>query len=1118
MKKEIIINATSSEIRVAITEDDRLAEIFLEVPDKERHVGSIYLGRVERVVQGMNAAFIDIGETQDAFLHFSDVGSALDEFKDLLDDKDDEEDDEENEKENAPNAEKKADGKERRNDRGRKEEKGKIDEQRPIEGRDVPEKQRDDRKRPDRNARPDNREGQRENRSEPREPRPDAREVKPEGRAEAAPEQRQTRQDGRQDRRDRDGKRDGRGEERTPTTNTTPREPEPRETTSRKDGRDRDDRRRNDRNQRPEETTGQERPDRHPSNAIRPENIEDEAATFEEMPEDIIEGNEAEESADQTNEGDDAGGRRRRRKRGRRGGRGRNRKRNEEGETAEEGQERPEMENETSEEPAGRTDGRNDRPRQEREERRPANQDRAERDRQNPPERSKRTSDDHRQDRAEPQQGSEPVKPSAPADQQATPRPETEDRRSRDHRGRDRRRSGRRDGDDRGPRAESPERTEGTREQRLPESKDRPEEHHEPKPEHRPGSRKERAPEDRSENRPERSSEEHHEGRTPAARPEPEPQSRESQAPAPAAPRANDRRREPRKDQRPPARAESAGDAPAPAVTPIEPAAPPADDATKATPAPRTRAPRRPARAKKKVEGTEEAPTSSPTADTPPVEKPVAATPAKKTKVPGEAPAKRPRAPRRSNRTRPGDDDASDAPVKGPTVDAKLPTFQTKRSGEVTIALEKGQDVIVQVTRESYASKGVRVTTKVSLPGRFLVLLPLDPAIGISRKVQNMKERRRLRRIAKSILPEGHGCIIRTVAQDKDEEVIKQDLMKLIENWREVEQKIKQREQPGLLYKDQSIANTVMRDLFTPDTNKVLIDNKALYKEIRDYVEWAAPGLVNKVELYTGTQPVFDQSGVEKEIQKISERKIYIPSGGYIILDQTEAMMVIDVNSGRYAGKKDQELNSLRTNLESAREIARQIRLRDIGGLIVVDFIDLYDEKNRKKVYDELKKEMKKDRAKSVVLPMTQFGLVQMTRQRIRQQVVQTISEPCPVCSGSGLVQSKSTVVRNIERWIQRFKESSREFHLTLTANPIITDYLTEGPMSRLTKMMLKYFVRVKIVPDESLPVDEFHFYSLRSQNDITDKFSDDSGNGARKRERERAEKERARKSEELAA
>lgn len=426
-------------------------------------------------------------------------------------------------------------------------------------------------------------------------------------------------------------------------------------------------------------------------------------------------------------------------------------------------------------------------------------------------------------------------------------------------------------------------------------------------------------------------------------------------------------------------------------------------------------------------------------------------------------------------------------------MDAKLPTFQTKRSGEVTIQLERNQDIIVQVTRESYSQKGVRVSTKVSLPGRFLVLLPLDGSIGVSRKVQSTKERRRLRRVAKSILPEGYGCIIRTNAQNKDADLIREDLVKLIDAWRGIEEKLKTKTSPGLLYSDQSVANTVMRDLFTPDITRVVIDNKNIFRQIRDYVEWAAPTFAEKVELYEGDEPIFDRYGVDIELDKMFQRRIYLPSGGYIILDQTEAMMVIDVNSGRYADKSEQEITSLRTNLESAREIARQIRLRDIGGLLVVDFIDLYHEANRKKVYDELKKEMRRDRAKSVVLPMTQFCLVQMTRQRIRQQVLATMSEPCPTCAGSGVVQSKSTIVRQIERWLQRFRTNCKEFRLMLRANPAILEFLTEegeDGVSRMGKLMMRNFVRIKVVPDESLPVDTFHFVSVRHQSDITDKYA----------------------------
>jgi ribonuclease G len=423
-------------------------------------------------------------------------------------------------------------------------------------------------------------------------------------------------------------------------------------------------------------------------------------------------------------------------------------------------------------------------------------------------------------------------------------------------------------------------------------------------------------------------------------------------------------------------------------------------------------------------------------------------------------------------------------------MDARLPTFQTKRHGEITISLERGQEILTQVIRESYASKGVKVTTKISLPGRFLVLLPLDPLVGISRKVYDVKERRRLRGIARKLLPEGFGCIIRTVAADKESSMIEEELKMLLDRWREIEEKMKGSKAPLLLYKDQSVANTVMRDFFTPDISRVVIDNKDLYKEIRDYVSWAAPTLVNKIELYSGKTPVFQKVGVEKELDKMLASRVWLPHGGYIILEQTEAMMVIDVNSGRYAKEKEQELNALQINLESAREIARQIRLRDIGGLIVVDFIDLYDEKNRKKVYDEMKKELGRDRAKSVVLPMTQFGIVQMTRQRVRQQLVQTMSETCPTCGGKGIVQSKATILRRIERWLANFRADSKEFRLTLKGHPDIIEFLTEGDtMSRLTKMMLRHFVRIKVVPDEALGMEDFRFFSVRRQEDVTEQY-----------------------------
>jgi ribonuclease G len=404
--------------------------------------------------------------------------------------------------------------------------------------------------------------------------------------------------------------------------------------------------------------------------------------------------------------------------------------------------------------------------------------------------------------------------------------------------------------------------------------------------------------------------------------------------------------------------------------------------------------------------------------------------------------------------------------------------------------LKRGQDIIVQVTKEPVGKKGVRVTSEVSLPGRFLVLLPFDNHIGASKKMQNFKEKRRLRRIVRSILPEGFGVIIRTVAQDQDEASLKQDLESLLATWREIEKTVKSEQPPALLYKDMATTSSVIRDLFTDSIDRVVIDSKKLFKEIRTYVKQVSPDLVDKIEAYKEREPIFDFFGVEKEIATALSRKVWLKSGGYIIIEQTEAMVVVDVNSGRYAAKREQELNSLRTNLESAREVCRQLRLRDIGGIIVIDFIDLDDERNRKKIYDELRKEFRKDRSKVTVLPMTEIGLVQITRQRIRQNILHSFSEPCPVCGGGGIVQSKSSIVNHIERWVRRFKSETREFRLTLQVHPAVADYLHEGTVSRLTRMMLKYFVRIRIEEDPKLPVSEFHFFSPRQDKDITEQYT----------------------------
>lgn len=443
---------------------------------------------------------------------------------------------------------------------------------------------------------------------------------------------------------------------------------------------------------------------------------------------------------------------------------------------------------------------------------------------------------------------------------------------------------------------------------------------------------------------------------------------------------------------------------------------------------------------------------------------------------------------------------AAEASVEAPPADHRPPpTAPPQERGRrdnhrspprKDIQLEKGQEIIVQITKEPVGKKGVRVTSEVSLAGRFLVLLPFDGKIGISKKISSFKEKRRLRKIVQTILPEGFGVIIRTVAEGKDETSLTNDLKDLITTWREVEKTVKTEQAPCLLYKDMSTTSSVIRDLFSNDVSRVVIDSRKLHKEIRAYIKYTSAQLLDKIELHKDRRPIFDVYGIEKEIETTLARKVWLKSGGYIIIEPTEAMMVIDVNSGRYAAKKEQEQNSLRTDLEAAREICRQLRLRDIGGIIVCDFIDLDDERNKRKVYEELKKEFRKDRAKVTVLPMTEFGLVQITRQRIRQNILHSFSEPCPACGGTGLVQSRTTSLNQIERWIRRFKSESSESRIILRVNPQLADALRVGTLSRLRRLMLKYLILIRLEPDPSVHVGEFRCISRKQEKDITDQFN----------------------------
>lgn len=432
------------------------------------------------------------------------------------------------------------------------------------------------------------------------------------------------------------------------------------------------------------------------------------------------------------------------------------------------------------------------------------------------------------------------------------------------------------------------------------------------------------------------------------------------------------------------------------------------------------------------------------------------------------------------------DEEEEEEPVRPQSQPNKIITHK----GKPPVTIQRGQDIIVQIIKEPVGNKGVRVTSRVSLPGRYLVLLPFNRRIGVSKKVYNFREKRRLRYIVRSNMPEGYGAIIRTVAAGQDENLIKEDLRMLVNTWEEIENKIKTQKPPAILYKDVSTTNSVIRDLFRDDVSKFVVNSKKLFREIKEKLERTSPEFTEKLEYYGGSAPLFDVYGIEKQIEDSISKKVYLKNSGHIVIETTEAMTVIDVNSGKYAKSKDQEINSLKINFDATKEIARQLRLRDIGGIIVIDYIDLYEEPNKRKLFDELKKEFRKDRAKVTILPMSEFGLVQITRQRIRQNILHRMSDQCPMCSGSGRVQSKMSFITEIERWLQRYKGGGGSRLIILRVNPLIKNYLTSGIINKILKLCLRYMILIKLEVEENLPLDEFRFLTINKKADITDEYS----------------------------
>ena len=398
-----------------------------------------------------------------------------------------------------------------------------------------------------------------------------------------------------------------------------------------------------------------------------------------------------------------------------------------------------------------------------------------------------------------------------------------------------------------------------------------------------------------------------------------------------------------------------------------------------------------------------------------------------------------------------------------------------KNSGNVSVELKTGQEIFVQVIKEAFAGKGPRVTTEIALPGRLLVFVPNAKYIGISKKIWDKYERRRLKKIVSSLKQKDMGVIIRTVAEGKSEELLKNDFSSLIDKWKKLQSKSKRTKEASLIYEDLETASSVIRDLFTPDIGKIVIDSKKLYRKLQSYLEDISPNMSNRLEHYKLKQSLFESMGIENELDKLLQPKVWLKSGAYLIIEKTEAMVVVDVNSGRFVGKKNHEENSLKINLEACKEVARQLRLRDLSGLVVIDFIDMREESNQKKIYYELRKELKKDRAKVAVSPLSDFGLLEMTRQRIRLSLLDSMSEECPTCHGSGRIMSRETLITRIDYWLRRYKSKHRSLKLKLELHPEVAEFLKNNKKA-LRGLMWQNFTYISIEGNNSIARDEFRF------------------------------------------
>jgi ribonuclease G len=411
------------------------------------------------------------------------------------------------------------------------------------------------------------------------------------------------------------------------------------------------------------------------------------------------------------------------------------------------------------------------------------------------------------------------------------------------------------------------------------------------------------------------------------------------------------------------------------------------------------------------------------------------------------------------------------------------PEADINKGGKISDVLSKGMLIPVQIAKEPISTKGPRLSSDLSIAGRYVVLVPFSEVISISKKIKSNTERNRLRKVVESIKPKHFGVIIRTVSEDKGVQELQKDLLDLISKWETFVTKLHGTEPSKKVLGEIGRTSTILRDILNPDFQNIYVNEQSMYEEVRSYIHEISPDLEGIVRLHKHKEPIFDHHGIEKQIKSTFGKTVNLAGGAYLVIEHTEALHVIDVNSGnRTANKENQEENAYQVNKEAAKEIARQLRLRDMGGIVVVDFIDMHKPTNRKELFDYLKAQMADDRAKHTILPPSKFGLIQITRQRVRPEMNIVTSEVCPACGGTGTIRPTVLLIDDIETNFNYILVEQNEKNITLCVHPYIEAYIKKGLFNRQMKWYFKYNQWIKVKSNPSFQITEFKFYSSKDE------------------------------------